>query len=67
MWQLSRQNISFNKPTICLQLIISHEKKAGPGQIRIQDFCRPRRIRCLQVQRAGDAAKFEFIMKQDTN
>ena len=46
------------------------KKKTGPGQILIQDFSRPRRIRYsrngIQSTCARDSWNFEFNMNQDT-
>ena len=56
-----------NKPTIFLKRNISRlKKKTGPGQIRPQNLCRPRRIRNLQSNCSWDDWKFEFIMSLDT-
>ena len=55
-----------NRP-IFFDQINYHLKKTGPGQIQIQDFCRPKRNRYHQAKCARKTPKFEFIMKQGTS
>ena len=44
-----------------LPIFNGRNRKTDPGQIRLQDLCRPRRIFNLK---AGNEKKFELIMKQ---
>ena len=56
-----------NWPKILFETEYFTFEKAGPGQIRTEDLCRPRHIRCLQAKMAGNALKFEFLMSHDTS
>ena len=55
-----------HKPKIFEREYFPFENKIGPGQIRNQDLCRPRRISYLQTKFAGHAYKLEIIMNQET-
>ena len=70
MWQLSRQQISWQiigRKFHLKQNSSRLKKKTGPGQNRNQDLHRPRVILYLQAKLAGNAKKFEYIMKQGTD
>ena len=43
------------------------KKKAGPGQIRTQENCRPRHIRYLQAKLTRNDMKIEYIMNQGSD